>query len=357
MDAQKQKRDPKILPRMEGVALEMAQSMALAALGEIDTKSSITQKILIAALAHDQPMEWGGGIAHAALAKRGRAGLLTLMAESEQLDCKAHENRHQVDYISHAVSSIKDPALLPDLYAIGMNPKYFFRLRGDAVMSIGTMAIKNSEAEQIIIDIAKNKDTDIRGMAIRQLGRIGSPNALQVLKELLNDKKLDDKTKESVMIALLNCDTDNMLNGYVQRILSREVPDEKKVFMCQIIHGMDDAKLKRHVDNLKYLLNTTGADGTPLNNARLIIWCKLYYITKNVCDVEIEYESQKELKNQVQISSVVSNIYSKFFSNIRTPSYNLTSDEKRIANMPNNKQYEAITSDVILHIKQWKISK
>ncbi|MFZ4703691.1 MAG: hypothetical protein ACOYMG_26910, partial [Candidatus Methylumidiphilus sp.] len=65
MDAQKQKLDSKSLPRMEGVALEMAQSTALAALGETDTKSSVTQKIIIAALAHDQPMEWGGGVAHA----------------------------------------------------------------------------------------------------------------------------------------------------------------------------------------------------------------------------------------------------------------------------------------------------
>ena len=123
MDAQKQKLDPKSLPRMDGVAWGMAQAMALAALGEIDTKSSVTQKILIAALAHDQPMEWGGGVAHDALARRGREGLLTLMAESEQIDCKALKNMSQVDFISSAVCKIKDPALLPDLYAIGMNPK------------------------------------------------------------------------------------------------------------------------------------------------------------------------------------------------------------------------------------------
>jgi hypothetical protein len=58
---------------------------------------------------------------------------------------------------------------------------------------------------------------------------------------------LNAKVRESVMTALLGCDTDNMIDGYIQRILSKETPNKNKIFMCQIIQGLKNEKLDSYV--------------------------------------------------------------------------------------------------------------
>ena len=115
--------------------------------------------------------------------------------------------------------------------------------------------------------------------------------------------------------------------------------------------------LIKHVDRLKYLLTVAGANGRPLNESRLIIWGKLFLITKNISDVELEYENVKSIENNNEVFCVTSNITKEISRKIKSSPRKLTSQESNMSSLAYEERYKIVEKDVMSHVKKWQSSK
>jgi HEAT repeat protein len=269
-------------------ALAFASRTALAALGEIDEGSPINVKVLASQLMHDRPMEWGGGVAHSALAKKGRAGLRALLDEAAQpLDDK------QVRFLGSAMNEISDPALAVDLYACCKDQKYHTVARSSALWVLGKMAKQSPDVEQMVISIAEDDKSDLRSMAIGRLGYIGSSLSR---KKLLEFEKALPQEANAVQAALLMCDTTNRLPGVIEAFLSPKTPlAEKKRLWC-LLAGRA-AELLPYAEQL---LVVSDENGVPINDLRVSVWEMLFSLTKKRYPIELDASNEQVFQRVVQ---------------------------------------------------------
>jgi hypothetical protein len=285
LDTERRRGYADALGEKERAAMESASAAALAALGEIDEGSSVTIELLASLLRHDRPMEWGGGVAHSALAKKGRAGLRALLDEAAQpLD------RNQKEFLRPAVASIKDPELAVDLYACCKDPKYHEVARKAALWSLGEMAKQSPDIEQMVINIAEDEQSDLRSMAIGRLGYVGSTRARNTLLKL--GKTLPQEA-HAVRAALLACNTTDQLPAVVEAFLSSKTLPDERSRLWGLLEGRTNAELLPYERQLGDCLRVCDVNGVPVNHLRVAVWARLFSLTKNHYPVELDFSDEQ----------------------------------------------------------------
>jgi HEAT repeat protein len=270
-----------VLGQKEAVALTFASQTALKALGEIDESSPMSVKVLASQLKHDIPMEWGGGVAHSALVKKGRAGLRALLDEAAQpLD------DNQKAFLKPAIESINNRDLAVDLYVCCKDPKYHEVARKSALWALGVMAKQYADIEQMVINIVEDETSDLRSMAIERLGYIGSSRSRNTLLEL--EKALPPETK-AVQAALLACDATNRLPEMIETFLSPKTPLDERRRVWGLLEGRSSELLPYTTQ----LLGVNDDGGVPINDLRVRVWIRLFELTKKLSPVELDYSDDE----------------------------------------------------------------
>lgn len=288
----------------ELAALGFAEMTALSALADIGDDKPLAVKFLADRLTHDQQMEWGGGLAHDALATKGRPGLLALLAKAAEPKQYAHKD----EFIPHAILKIKDPVLVPDLYACCCDPKYSFQVRHAALWAISEMAVTRTNLTQMVIALAEDRKSDLRDAAVHRLGSINNPQAREVLLKLETGLKATgaaetNTVKESIVggqeqlvdpalqSALLRSDT-NRVTAILNQILSSKTQPKKKMELWDMIEPFIVQQ-----EQLRKCLHVSDGDGRPINALRVKAWMKLGAVTRNLdTTVELEYDNIDQLR-------------------------------------------------------------
>jgi hypothetical protein len=282
-----------LLSREEAVMLQLSIGGAMETLGEIDGETDISVAFLGSLLKHDMPKEWGGAVAHSALAKKGAPGLRRLLEESLTAD------EQQSKYVCHAISEIRDPALFGALAAACLNPKYE-KCANATLSAINGMRNKVPQAEQFVIDILmKDEKSYLRLYAVSCVAQFGTEKGFKLLRDIRNAPgKGGPELVQYIDDFLVKCDTDNMLEGVVKSILSPETPDAEKIRLCGEVALFDDAKVLRNSSKLLPCLNVENSAGTPLNEARIYIWRALFRSTKVKHPLTIAYENDQQFESE-----------------------------------------------------------
>jgi len=267
------------LARKGAIALSMASTAAQLVLGEIDEGSPLSVKLLASQLKRDISMEWGGGVAHSALARKGRAGLRALMDEAA-----GPLSDDQERYLEAAIAEIEDPALAVDLFVFCKDQKYNEKARHSALMRLRDMAKESTDIEQMVIRIAEDEKSDLRSWAIIFLSQIGSDRA--------RSKLLDFEKTQPTMLAeeadalqrgLMALDASNRLPAIVEASLSPKTPVKEKERLFELIFSSGSAFFP-YADRL---LVVSDYNGVPINNLRYRVW-------KYMPDKRLELDSNKQ---------------------------------------------------------------
>jgi hypothetical protein len=270
------------------IALTMASETALHVLGGIDEGSSLSLKFLAFRLKHDIPMEWGGGVAHNALARKGRAGLRVLMQEAARPMSEEQER-----YLEDAISTISDPSLAVDLFVFCKDTKYSANARHSALMVLRDMAKESLEIEQMVICIAEDENSDLRSGAIIFLGDIGTDRSRNKLLEL--EKTLPQEA-QAVQEGLLVCDATNRLPAVVDAFLSPDTPVKEKERLWNLMERSGGAAIIPYAERL---LAVSNANGVPLNDLRIRIWKRLRKEAKLCYPLELDPSNKKAFDRTV----------------------------------------------------------
>jgi HEAT repeat protein len=309
MDVERRKTDIERLPRMEGAALGMASMTALAAYGELDGDSSVSVKFLSSMLNHDQPMEWSGGVAHSALANKGRPGLQALLEEARQ---PLKDDDRQISFLGSAIGEIKDPQFAVDLYVASKDPKCHKMVRNRAVFSLGAMAKQSSKAEQLLINLAEDEKFDQRSLAVQEVGKLNTPRALGVLLKLEKSSFNDTNTLQK---ALLDCDATNCMPIVFESILSPKTPRAEKGRLWGMLESYYGNELQPYQTQLRECLKVSDTNGVPINDLRVQAWRKLFRLTKNYNPVELDYNNEEHFR--VVASDIIDEVYRRVYSKYR----------------------------------------
>ena len=281
-----------LLSREDSIMLHLSIGGAMETLGEIDDDSDLSVTFLGSLLKHDMPKEWGGAVAHSALAKKGAPGLRRLLEESLTAEGE------QIGYVGSAICDIRDPALFGALCVACLDPKYSAKAGGAALGAIAKMRDKVPQAEQFIIDILmKDEKSGLRLMAVSSVAEFGTEKGFKILSDLRNAPgKGGDELVQHIDYMLNIYDFDNKVNGIVKTILSPTTPDEEKIRLCRDIGAMGSSKSSKHAATLAVCLNVTDGKGEPLNVARVVIWRILYDGTETKYPLTLAYEDDQQFK-------------------------------------------------------------
>jgi hypothetical protein len=282
-----------LLSREEAVMLQLSIGGAMETLGEVDDGSDVSVAFLGTLLKHDMGKEWGGGVAHSALAKKGAPGLRRLLEESLTAD------EQQSKYVCHAISEIRDPALFGALAAACLNPKYE-KFANATLSAINGMRNKVPQAEQFIIDILmKDEKSYVRLYAVSCVAQFGTEKGFKLLRDVRNAPgKGGTELVQYIDDFLVKFDSDSMLEGVVKSILSPATPDGEKIRLCGEVALLDDAKVLRHASKLIPCLSVENSAGEPLNEARIDIWRVLFSSTKVKHPLTLAYEGDQQFERQ-----------------------------------------------------------
>jgi hypothetical protein len=281
-----------LLSREESVMLQLALGVAMEALGEIDDDSDLSVKFLGNMLKNDMGKEWGGGVAHSALAKKGAPGLRRLLEESLTADGVKYE------YLCKAIREVRDPALFGTLSAACLDPKYSERVGGAALSAIANMRGTVPEAEQFVLDILmKDEKSNLRLSAVGCVAQFGTEKGFKILHDLRNAPgKGGDELVQRIDFMVNIYDFDNKVKDMVNAILAQTTPDEEKIRLCRNIGLMGSSKYRKHVAAIEPCLHVTNGKGEPLNEARVVIWGLLYNATETKYPLTLAYENDKQFK-------------------------------------------------------------
>ncbi|MEI7945582.1 MAG: HEAT repeat domain-containing protein [bacterium] len=283
-----------LLSREESAMLQRAIGGAMETLGEIDGDTDLSVAFLGTLLKHDMAKEWGGAVVHSALAKKGLPGLRRLLEESLIAD-----NR-QMNYVCSAISEIRDPALVDALYAACLNVKYPVRVRIAALSDIARMRAATPQAEQLVIDILMNENSDLRRAAVCRVGEFGTEKGFKLLRDLRNAPgKGGPELVQVIDDTLLRNNIGNALDGVVKAILSPTTPDDEKLRLCSNIRGIDKGQVSKHAETLATCLKVENNVGEPLNAARIHIWLILYTSTGVEHPLTLDFDNDPRIKSEI----------------------------------------------------------
>jgi hypothetical protein len=297
-----------LLSREEAVMLQLSIGGAMETLGEIDDDSDISVKFLGNMLKNDMGKEWGGGVAHSALAKKGAPGLRRLFEESLTAEGVKYK------YLCTAIREIRDPALFGTLSTACLAPKYSERIGGSALSAIAGMRDKVPQAEQFIMDILmKDEKSNLRLSAVSCVAGFKTEKGFKILRDLRNAPGKGGKELVQHIDYMLNIyDFDNKVKDMVSAILTPTTPDEEKIRLCRDIGSMGRSKIVKHAATIAACLNTENTSGEPLNVARMVIWRALY------CSTEVKYPlTLKAYKNDQQFKEATDIIQNVFINDYR----------------------------------------
>jgi hypothetical protein len=286
-----------LLSREESVMLQLSLGAAMETLGEIDDDSDLSVAFLGTLLKHDMPKEWGGAVAHSALAKKGAPGLRRLLEES--LTAEGEQQK----YVCSAIREIRDPALFGALATACLDPKYTGGAGGAALLAIASMRDKVPQAEQFIIDILKKDEKSyMRFNAAYLVATFGSEKGFKLLREIRNEPgKSGDELVRYIDDMLVQYDIDSMIEGIVKSILSPATSDAEKIELCRKLARIDENKVARHDKILIPCLTVENAAGEPLNEARVYIWLALYQSTKVEHSLPLKYDNEEKLEMETYL--------------------------------------------------------
>lgn len=289
--AAKRRQKGGMLSREESVLLQRSIGGAMETLGEIDDDSADSVAFLGTLLKHDMGKEWGGGVAHSALAKKGAPGLRRLLEESLTAD------EQQSKYVCHAISEIRDPALFGALAAACLNPKYE-KCANATLSAINGMRNKVPQAEQFIIDILmKDEKSYLRLYAVSCVAQFGTEKGFKLLRDVRNAPgKGGAELVQYIDDFLVKFDSDSMLEGVVKTILSPATPDAEKIRLCGEVISLPKGKVVQYAAIIATCLNVENTTGEPLNEARVSIWRDLYDSTKTKYPLTLAYEGDEEFE-------------------------------------------------------------
>lgn len=300
LDLQDKRSGTNKVSQTEMMAIGFAEMTALAALADVGDDKPLTVKFLAARLSHDQQMEWGGGLAHDALAEKGRPGLLALLAKAAE----PTEYTYKEEFLPHAILKVKDPVLAPDLYSCCRDPKYNRRVRHAALWAISEMAMTHTNLTQMVITLAEDRKSDLRDTAVYRLGAINNPQAREVLLKLETELKAagaseTNTVKEGIVgdqkqlvdkalqAALFQSDT-NRVTAILNSILASTTQPKEKMEMWDMIEPFIAPQ-----EQLRKCLHVSDGDGRPINALRVKAWMKLGSMTNTV---ELEYDNIDQLR-------------------------------------------------------------
>lgn len=285
VDLQRKSANPEKYSQMELAALGIALSRAISALSQVDDESSVSVAFLATLLKNDQPIEFGGGFAHAALARKGRPGLQALLESAAQ-----PLNENQKRFLDVAISQITDPALAVDLYACGKDKKYHDVVRASCIYTLAQMSRQSPEAEALLLGMAKDKKFDMRKKAIGQLGGT-TPKAKELLLELERTGEGDARLVER---ELLQSEFDLRITNVVERIVMGKISKEEKESLWEDISVKTDDRLRPYEQLLSQCLQVVDDEGRPFDNLRLLVWCRLFKLSNKLYPIEFEgkYENR-----------------------------------------------------------------
>jgi hypothetical protein len=303
-----------LLSREESVMLQLSLGVAMETLGEIDDDSDVSVKFLGNMLKNDMGKEWGGGVAHSALAKKGAPGLRRLLEESLTAEGVKYE------YVCKAIREVSDPALFGVLSTACLDPKYSERVGGAALSAISSMRDKVPQAEQLIMDILmKDEKSTLRLSAVSCVAQFGTEKGFKTLLDLRNAPgKGGNELVQHIDFMVNIYDFDNKVKDMVDTILSPTTSDAEKIRLCRDIGVMGSSKYRKHVATLEACLNVADGKGEPLNEARVVIWGLLYNATKTKYPLTLAYEDDEQLKRMtyrvrdVFREEYLHNIYGKY---------------------------------------------
>jgi hypothetical protein len=297
-----------LLSREESVMLQLSLGAAMETLGEIDDDSDVSVAFLGTLLKHDMGKEWGGGVAHSALAKKGAPGLRRLLEESLTAEGVKYE------YLCTAIREIRDPALFGALSATCLDPKYSAKVGGAALSAIASMRDKVPQAEQLIMDILmKDENSNLRLSAVSCVAGFQTEKGFKILRDLRNAPgKGGNELVQHIDYMLNIYDFDSKVKDMVRAILSPTTPDAEKIRLCRDIGSMESSKIIKHAATIAACLNVENAAGEPLNVARMVIWRCLYCSTGEQRPLTLmAYETDDQFKNATDIiRNVFMNDYS-----------------------------------------------
>lgn len=300
VDLQNKCANPEKLSSMEAAAIGSALSCAIFALSQVDDESSVSVAFLSTLLKNDQPMEFGGGVAHYALARKGRAGLQALLESATK-----PINENQERFLNAALAKITDPALAVDVYACAKDSKYHEKVRSSCIFTLAQMSKQSPDAEKLLLGLAKDEKFDKRSRAIGCLGVSGTPKAKEILHEFERTGQGDPYIVEQ---ALMSCEFDKMITNIVERIMSPNTSRYEKERLWDHFNGRVDDQLRPHERLLSQCLKVSNVRGTPLSDFRLNVWHRLYSLSNTLYPVEIETRNGIYFTNAIDsIASEIEN--------------------------------------------------
>jgi hypothetical protein len=254
-------------------------------------------------------MEFGGSLAHDAMAALGRPGLRALLEKASDSTVYPYKE----EFLRHAVLKIKDPTLAPDLYACCRDPKYLFRVRHAALWAISEMAGNRKDLTQMVISLAEDEKSDLRDAAVFRLGVINSPQAREVLYKIEAEVKasvaLEKNTPQdsssveqrrlliyAIHSAFFHCDT-NRPPAILDSILAPTTLAKEKLELWRVIEESSEYTLLLPVqEQLRKCLLVADVDGRPINELRVKVWNKLHAMTGEHNAIELDYEGIDQLR-------------------------------------------------------------
>lgn len=281
-----------LLSREESVMLQLAIRVAMETLGEIDGDTDFSVAFLGSLLKHDMPKEFGGAVAHSALAKKGAPGLRRLLEESLTAD------EQQRKYVGSAISEIRDPALFGALATACLDSRYAQSVGGSLLSAIASMRDKVPQAEQFIIDILmKDEKSYMRFGAAYTVATFGTEKGFTLLRKVRTEPgKSGEEFVQYIDNLLLQYDADSMLEGVVKNILSPSTPDAEKIQLSANLLGINKTQIAKHATTLVPCLTAENAAGEPLNEVRTAVWCVLYKSTKVEHPLTLDFDENRRFE-------------------------------------------------------------
>jgi HEAT repeat protein len=291
VDLQRKCANPEKYSQMELAALGIALSRAISALSQVDDESSVSVVFLSTLLKNDQSMEFGGGVAHAALARKGRPGLQALLESATQ-----PITDKQKWFLESALGEINDPKLAVDLYACCKDKKYHDAVRSSCIRAVARMSQQSSEAEALLLGMAKDEKFDKRKDAIGQLG-----GTTQKAKELLLElERTGEGDARLVERELIQSEFDQRITNLVERIVMGKISKEEKKRLWNNVSVKTDERLRPHEQLLTQCLQVVDDEDRPFDNLRLQVWCRLFKLSNKLYTVEFEGKHENKLNANIE---------------------------------------------------------
>lgn len=288
----KERLKEKTMSSGESMALQLALQTSIYALGELGGQDEGALAFLQGQLKNDSPLEWGGAVAHNALSKQGRDGLRLLLTEAKEADAR------EIEYIATAIARIDDPSAMKDLHAACQDTQYPYRIRFSALSALAQMRSDDGPAEDLMINVLRDEQSDLRKAAALLVGVSGSERGQKALTDVLRglDKPSDDDLKSAIAKALRKGSPEDSLPWILDRILAVEAPTSEKRALCEELASMDKRVLAPHFSSLKKCLRVVDEKGRPVNEARITIWLLLYRMSGRKLPLELQYESVRQME-------------------------------------------------------------